>query len=177
MHAKEIKEILAEFLFSLNEASRFQCGSTFWSVPVIGFSHDKSLPRKFIKELQKSGMITEGVDSIICILGDWESVTEGIIFTDRAMYVNSPKNEDKKFKIRYDEVLNLTYFPDEPRLCIETEKGRFRVTTKLWSKLNIHDFLQFACGKYEFSEKIEKKFHIFNCKKLRGCLLALLLQG
>lgn len=131
MHAKEIKEILAEFLFSLNEASRFQCGSTFWSVPVIGFSHDKSLPRKFIKELQKSGMITEGVDSIICILGDWESVTEGIIFTDRAMYVNSPKNEDKKFKIRYDEVLNLTYFPDEPRLCIETEKGRFRVTTKL----------------------------------------------
>lgn len=177
MHAKEIKEILAEFLFSLNEASRFQCGSTFWSVPVIGFSHDKSLPRKFIKELQKSGMITEGVDSIICILGDWESVTEGIIFTDRAMYVNSPKNEDKKFKIRYDEVLNLTYFPDEPRLCIETEKGRFRVTTKLWSKLNIHDFLQFACGKYEFSEKNREKISHIQLQKAQGVSVGSIAAG
>lgn len=147
------KEILAEFIFELNETSGFNCGSTFWSVPVAGFSYDHSLPPKFINELKKSNLLSEGTEKIICILGDWESVAEGIIFTDRAMYVNSPKNEDKKFKVRYDEITDLVYLPDVPKLGIETSDDYFNLTTSLWSKRNIHDFLQFACRKYDFDDK------------------------
>ena len=162
------KEILAEFLFSLNEISGFRCGSTFWSEPTLGFSHDRSLPRKFVKELQKNKMITEGVDNVICILGDWISVAEGIIFTDRAIYVNSSKNLDKKFKVRYDEITELTYFPDEPRLCIKTERDHYQITTKLWSKQSIHDFLQFACEKYEFSKENRDKVIRIQLQKAHG---------
>lgn len=159
MHSKEV---LAEFIYKLNRTSCFSCGGRGWSAPVDGFLHDNSLPRKFLKDLQKKKLLSEGVDAVICILGDWESVAEGIIFTDRAIYVNSPKNEDNKFKARYDEITDLIYSPDIPRLIIETEKDDFMLDTKLWSKRCVHDFLQFACKKYDFD--LENEEDIVNIK-------------
>ena len=44
------KATLAEFICALNQTSSFFCGGTFWSTPVFGFSHNNSLPRKFMKE-------------------------------------------------------------------------------------------------------------------------------
>ena len=162
------KATLAEFICALNETSYFSCGDSFWSVPALGFSHNNSLPHKFMEALRKSKMLSEGCDAVICVLADWESVAEGIIFTDRAMYVNSPKNEDKKFKVRYDEITDLIYLSSVPKLCIETEKDYFTINTKLWSKRNIHDFLQFACGKYDFDDEHKEKIRNIHLEKAAG---------
>ena len=107
-----------------------------------------------MRELRKSGAISEGTDAVICILGDWESVAEGIIFTNHAMYVQTPKNSNKKFKVRYDEIRNLRYEKHQG-LFIDTETDQFIVDTALWSERSVYDFLQFACEKYDF-EKTRK---------------------
>lgn len=132
---------------------------------------------KNLKDMQNKKMITEGVDAVICILGDWESVAEGIVFTDRGMYVNSPKNEDKKFKVRYDEITDLIYISNAPRLQIHTKANCFSVTTAMWSKRNIHDFLQFACEKYEFNEKNSEKIIKINLKNGGNTDLASIIAG
>lgn len=148
------KEVLEEFIYRLNEKASFLQKSTFWSSPCAGFSYDHSRPSKFMRELRKSGAISEGTDAVICILGDWESVAEGIIFTNHAMYVQTPKNSNKKFKVRYDEIRNLRY--EKPQgLFIDTETDQFIVDTALWSERSVYDFLQFACEKYDF-EKTRK---------------------
>ncbi len=171
------KEVLAEFIYALNETEGFCCGGTFWSVPVLGFSHDNSLPSKFMKDLGKRGMVSEGTDAVICVLGDWESVAEGIIFTDRAIYVNSPKNEDKTFKVRYDEIKDLIYLSSEPKLGIVTDKNYFSITTKIWSKRAIHDFLQFASEKYEFDPEWEKEIGEIQIEKLSGAKVGAIAAG
>lgn len=171
------KAALGEFIFALNQTSGFCLGGSFWSTPVVGFSYDHSLPRKFIKELQKEKMLSEGTDAVICILGDWESVAEGIIFTDRAMYVNTPKNEDRKFKVRYDEITDLIYLPDEPRLGIGTEENYYSLTTSLWSKRNIHDFLQFACKKYDFDDVHKEEIINIHLETLDGADVGAIAAG
>ena len=90
------KEVLEEFIYRLNEKASFLQKSTFWSSPCAGFSYDHSRPSKFMRELRKSGAISEGTDAVICILGDWESVAEGIIFTNHAMYVQTPEEQQQK---------------------------------------------------------------------------------
>ena len=168
----QTKEVLAEFIFLLDKSYSFSLGSSLWSSPVKGFSHNNSLPSKFMKELKKSNLLSEGIDNVICVLGDWESVAEGIIFTDRAIYVNSPKNKDKKFKVRYDEIKSLIYVPpfrdEKPTLGIETTKDYFIINTALWSKRDIHDFLQFACEKYEFDDENREKIAHMHLEKASG---------
>lgn len=162
------KEVLEEFIFKQNKVDGFSCGSTLWSSPVLGFSYDNSLPKKFVSELRKQSMITEGTDAIICVMADWETVAEGIVLTDRAIYVNSPKNEDKRFKVRYDEITDLVYLSDPPKLGISTEDHYYEVTTKLWSKRALHDFLQFASSQYGFDDKHEEEIKEIYLEKAGG---------
>lgn len=51
-------------------------------------------------------------------MGDWESDAEGIVFTDKAIYVNSPKNETKQFSARYNEIDELKYYASSAELKI-----------------------------------------------------------
>ena len=173
MHSKDV---LAEFILKLNQTNPFRCGSTMWSCPVIGFSYDHSLPSKFLKDLHSKGIISEGMDSIICILGDWESVAEGIIFTDSAIYVNSPKNDDEPFKVRYDDITDLSYL-STAELIIVTRAHLFSITTKLWSKRNIYDFLQFASEKYKFECKNKNEIAEIRLEETTGLTVASLAAG
>lgn len=152
------RDILAEFIYRLNEKAKFLIQNPFWSQPFVGFSFDSSLPPKFLKALEKGGLLTEGTDAVICILGEWGEVAEGIIFTDRAMYLSSPKNSQKKLKVRYCEITRLRYESTEsavkPRLLINVEGNSYDqiVDVEMWSKRCIYDYLQFACGKLEFDK-------------------------
>lgn len=170
------KEVLEEFIYRLNQISSFAVDAPFWSSPCVGFSYDRSRPSKFIKDLRKSGILSEGTDAIICILGDWESVAEGIVFTDRAMYVNSPKNSNKKFKVRYDEIRNLTYYT-LPKLVIETGTNSYRVDTPLWNEKNIYNFLQFACAKYEFDREYKSQILQIELDKLSHASVGTVASG
>jgi len=152
MHSKKV---LAEFIYKLNQVGRFFLKAPMWSDPVVGFSYDDSLPSKFMSALDDKNLIDEGLDSVICVLGDWENVAEGIIFTDRALYLNSPKNKDKsckKFMVRYDDITDLKYdsHPELPDVTIYTSWDIYVINTDLWSKRSIHDFLQFATERYKF---------------------------
>lgn len=161
MHSKKV---LAEFIYELNKIKPFEISQPLlsWSNPKVGFVYDHSLPWSFINELANKDIITEGTDNVIAVLADWEKTPEGIIFTDRAIYVNSPKNKaGKEFKVRYNDITSLYYADYTPALWIRTDNLTDTYTshlpkvidTKLWNKLNIHDFLQFATEEYEFYER------------------------
>lgn len=164
------KETLEEFIYSLDEISTFNCNVSIWSwsAPVKGFSYNNSLPSKFCEDLRKKKLISEGIDSIICILGDWESTAEGIVFTDRSMYMNSPKNEDREFRVQYDEIVDLVYKPHIPSLTIKTQYLSYTINTRLWSKRNIFDFLQFACERYNFDSERSQAIRNIHLKKANG---------
>ena len=149
MHSKEI---LAEFIYKLNRLFPFELQQPWyaWSAPVIGFAYDDSLPYKFLKDMKKKNLLGTDTKNIICILGDWESIAEGIIFTDQYIYSNSSKNKDKGFKVYYKDIVDLEYNSYEPALLIRTNSSWHTISTPVWSKRNIHDFLQFACGQYNF---------------------------
>ncbi len=138
------REELEKYVYELNAASEFQCGSVPWSDPVYGFAYNGSLPSKFMEESVKHGILLESMNRVICILGDWEKIPEGIILTDQRIYVNSAENKDKNFKVRYDEITGLSYNPDTPELRIETGGRCFTVDTPLWNKRNLFYFLQMA---------------------------------
>ena len=179
MHSKET---LAEFIYELDKVNNFLRQRLLWSSPIVGFSHNNSLPGKFIKQLRKSDILQdETVDDVICILADWECVAEGIIFTDKAIYVNSPKNTDKRFYITYDNILNLDYDydSDEPKLTIDTWSvdGTYIVDNVMWSKRNIYDFLQFACEIYDFNDKNKDEIVKIRLKRTSGASVGSIAAG
>lgn len=150
MHSKDV---LSEFIYKLNEKNVFLRESSLFSSPVVGFSYNNSLPKFFLREIEYENLIKETVDDVICILGDWDVVVEGIIFTDQAMYVRSPKNkQDKRFSVRYDRINKIKYYTN-PKLEIYEGGLKYIIDHPIWSKRNINDFLEFACGTYGFSKK------------------------
>lgn len=182
MHSKEV---LSEFIYKLGVNANFYLGyKPFWSDPTIGYSYVNSLPSKFTSELLKTEWFADSRDSIICVLADWAEVAEGIIFTDKALYVNSPRNEDRKFKVRYREIKKLVYSPyieeieREPRLTIETDRGqRYCITSLFWSKRNIHDFLQFAMERYEFEDHNKASIHEIKLEKKKNVRVGAIAAG
>ena len=88
-----------------------------WSTPVIGFSYNKSLPEKFVKNLSGQSFFKEPIENIICIMGDWESVAEGIILTNESIYViPTPITPDTPPIIKASALNNLeTSFLRPPR--------------------------------------------------------------
>lgn len=177
MHSKEV---LAEFAYKLNETRGFNIDRILWSDPYCGFLYDNSLPSKFMESLEKKNIISEGMDKIVCVLADWkEAGSEGIIFTDRAIYVDSPKNSLKKFKVRYDDILKLDYYKSAygPEVSIDTDQRIYPISNKLWSKRSIYDFLQFATQKYEFDIQDKKEINNISLQTVGGADIGAIAAG
>lgn len=155
MHSQKV---LAEFIYKLDQSHSFHIKDSFWSSPSVYFACDRSGMRSGIKRgLTGDGFyVGEDEDQFICELSDWGALTgyEGIFFTDTSLYVNSPKNKkNKKFKVRYDDISWMYYSVVDKDLTINTKNSDyFTIHYDIWSKRSIHDFLQFAIGKYEFSD-------------------------
>ena len=104
------KSVLEEFIYRMAQDTNQHTLlpiKKFWASPVTGYSFNHSLPEKFTTVLCKQSFFTSSKSDIICIFGDWETVAEGIIFTSDTLYVNSPKNKDKSFSVKYNEIHRL----------------------------------------------------------------------
>jgi hypothetical protein len=152
------KKYLEEVIYRINEKNSFFLRAKGWSSPSYGFSYNQSRSVKAMDALMKSGFIKEGRSDVICILGDWENVAEGIYFTHKAIYVNSPKNESKKFRVSYDDIHELKYNSSTAELKIVTKTGAaYYITTPMWSKKNIKIFLEIASGNMNLNAEEKKR--------------------
>ncbi len=157
------KDVLAEFLYRLNVENQFLLKAPLWSSPQAGFLYDGSFPRDFsvdfISGLSEKKVVPVSED-IIGVLADWNTGSvEGLFFTDKALYVNSPKNKaDKKFKVRFDKIRELEYCTNaDVDIYTEDHSWHYTIDTRLWSGRSIYNFLVFASGKYGFEEKLREK--------------------
>ncbi len=151
------KEIMEEVIYKINCESPFFLKDNFWSSPMVGFSYNKSISDKFMNTLMKANIIKEKSEDVICVLADWDMVAEGIFFTDKAIYVKSPKNENKEFAVRYNEIEKLNYYSSIAELRIVANGKNYYITHKLWRKRSINIFLQFVTGLAEFDETDQKR--------------------
>lgn len=161
------KVILEEFIYRMAQDTTQHTllrGDKFWSSPVSGYSYDNSLPIKFSAEFCKKSYFTGKKSDIICVFGDWEFVAEGIVFTTDAIYLDSPKNKDKFFVVKYEEIQRLGYYRDPAMLRIDIGNRTYTITTELWSKRFIYNFLQFASCKHHYLEDDENKILAINLK-------------
>ena len=148
------KTVLAEFIYKLGtEVSYFYCGGYKWSYPSCGYSYNDSLPSKFMVALGKSDILREPLADVICVLGDWESVVEGIVFTGKSLYVKTPKNKSNpEFHLSYDEITGLDLVAGSGNLIIWKNRVSYTIDTRMWNRQAIFDFLQFATGTFAFAE-------------------------
>lgn len=149
------KSILEEFIYRMAQNTKQHTLlpiKKLWSMPIVGYSFNYSLPEKFTVALCKQSFFKEAKSDIICVFGDWDSVAEGIIFTTSTLYVNSPKNKDKQFSVKYSEIHRLGYYRDPAMLRIDLGDKVYTITTELWSKRFIYNFLQFASSQNHFLE-------------------------
>lgn len=153
--------ILGDFIYQLHKREPFYGQKSFWSEPLCVFSAStqesiaEKVP-KFIKSLREKKILREDINDLICVLGDWNEIAEGIFFTSKAIYVNSPKNEDKKFRVRYDDITDMTYYSNLKDLLIRDYEGkRYTINTPLWNVHSIKIFLDFASktNKFDMEEK------------------------
>lgn len=152
------KEYLEKIIYQIHEASSFKAQSKLWSYPIAGFSYNQSRSVKFMNALMKKGIIQEPRENVIAILGEWENVAEGIFFTDKAIYVNSPKNSFIKFTVQYDEIKEMVYDANSICLTIITYDNRsLDIDTPMWSKRNIKLFLEIATGSMRFDSEDERR--------------------
>jgi|LSQX01.3.fsa_nt_gb uncharacterized protein YcfJ len=152
------KLLLADVIYQFHKKYSFYGEPKLWSSPIAIFSASTSetiqqkIP-KFIKDLQSKKILREDVDDLICILGDWDSIAEGIFFTSKAIYVNSPKNQDKRFRVRYDDITQLKYFSAIKELAItDYDNNTYFITTKIWNVGTIKKFLEFSSEQYNYSD-------------------------
>lgn len=171
------KEIMEEFIYKINGESPFLLQSKIWSSPVVGFSYNKSRSIKFMDALMKANIVKENREDVICILADWETVAEGIFFTDKAMYVNSPKNETKRFSVRYNEIDEIKYYSSLAELKIVSNNREYYVTHPMWSKRDINIFLQFATGFSEFDETDKKRIENIKIENAENKDVASVISG
>lgn len=154
--------LLGDFIYQLHKKEPFYGKSIAWSSPICVFSAstEKTIAQKipkFIRDLKNKKILREDVDDLICVLGDWTEVAEGIFFTSKAIYVNSPKNQDKKFRVRYDDITSMTYYSAIKELGITDYNGDiYYVTTKLWNVHSIKLFLDYASGLSQYTAEEDK---------------------
>lgn len=163
--------VLADVIYQLHKKEPFYRDSAFWSEPFANFSAsteetiEEKAP-KFVKDLKKQQILREDVSDLICILGDWANVKtcEGIIFTSKAIYVNSPKNNPKKFRVRYDDITNMELSKSSNTLQItDYDNSIHSINTPLWNAYTIKLYLEFASERYKYSVdefKIIKKIKL-----------------
>lgn len=138
-------ENLASFLYKLDQRNAFNIKKTIWSDPQAYFYKISSPFDEVLITYEKSNIIND--EKIVCILSDWGNIAEGIIFTNKAIYVNSPKNSDRNFRTAYDEIANLSYIPiDNPSITIITNNSMHIIDHPLWSKKNICIVLKLVSG-------------------------------
>lgn len=151
--------LLGDYIYQLHKKVPFYGKKMAWSDPVCVFSAstDKKISQKipkFITPLKEKKILREDIDDLICVLGDWETVAEGIVFTSVAMYVDTPKNQTKKFRIRYDDITSIGYFNSLRELTIiDYDNNYYYLTTKLWNVYAIKLFLEYASGIAKFSNE------------------------
>ncbi len=151
------KAILADFICQLNNRCSFRGQATLWSTPILYFSGCGGSPAtvaipKFVKDLQAKNILREDINDLICVLGDWDNVADGIFFTDQAIYVSSPKNQDKSFRIRYDDISDLILYSDGVLEIADHKQKHYHITYELWNVHAIKLFLEFASAQYHYSE-------------------------
>lgn len=152
------KTVLADYIYQLHKRLPFYGKSALWSDPVCSFSAStkETLAQKhpkLISALKETKMIREGTDDLICVLSDWSTVAEGLFFTSKALYVQSPKNETKKFRVRYDDITEMIYYSALNQLTIiDYDSSHFYLTTKLWNIHTVKLFLDFASGLSTYSD-------------------------
>lgn len=151
--------LLGDFIYQLHKKYPFYGEKQFWSSPFATFSASTSetisqKAPKFIKVLKREGILREDIDDLICILGDWKDISEGVFFTSKAIYVNSPKNKDERFRVRYDDIVKLKYRPKAKELEItDYDDKTYCITTRLWSVRTIYRFLEFSSAQYNYSKR------------------------
>ena len=109
------KILLGDLIYQLHKKETFYGKQELWSDPFANFSAStkETIAQKesrFVNGLRKKKIIREDIDDVICVLGDWKGVTEGIFFTTKAIYVDSSKNKGKSFRVRYDDITELKYY-------------------------------------------------------------------
>lgn len=153
------KILLGDFIYQLHQVHSFYGESTFFSNISACFSGStkKTISQKIpklIKGLKQSHILKEDIDDLICVLADWADIAEGIFFTTKAVYVDSPKNAMRRFRVRYDDIVKLKLYSERNVLEItDYDHNVYRITTKLWNIGSIKIFLEFASGHYRYTKK------------------------
>ena len=163
------KRELGKIIYDINNENAFFIRSTGWSSPSYGFSYDKSISIKIMNAIKKSGIIDENDEELICVLADWESVAEGIFFTQSAVYARSPKSITKEFSVKYNQIKKMKYeiFDKLSRLTIFTMSGEvYYFTSPLWRVKNIKLFLEIAAELYDFDEEDHKRLENMKLKRV-----------
>lgn len=161
MMSEQVKVTLEKLIYDINQEDsiRREWGSFSWCVPAVGFSYDKSRDIKLMDKIMTD--IVKGRakrSNIICYLSDWENVADGIVFSENAIFVKTPKNKDKEFYIKYEDI-DFTYYNNEgsePKLEIITKIGPTKVISYgIFSRKKIGEFLDQAIELYKDADKLE----------------------
>ena len=175
------KDILEEVIYKIHKEFSFYGDPPRWSVPFDYFSYlseDSFSVKhpKFKKKLKESGIIKEDISDLICVLGEWTEVAEGIFFTSKAMYLNSPKNTLKTFRVAYKDITQLKLYKKSRELDIfDKSKTKYTINSKVWDISAIKHFLDFSCSINNYAE-IEKD-KIYGIELSNGMTLGSFISG
>lgn len=177
-HSLHSKEVLAELAYKMNELAPFEqpTGLFSWCSPTVGFSYNNSLPYDFMKALKKIDNLPIQIDNVICVLGDWKNVAEGIILTDTCIFCNSQKNGGEHFCVFYKDIKGTRYTGRytirnkiKKALALDTMGGgSYNIENPIWNHPSIHDFLHFASGLYDFEQKAVLDIYLEESKSTVG---------
>lgn len=99
----EEKVLLGDFIYQLHKKRSFYGESKLWAKPFACFSAstDETIAQKapkFIEDLKSKKLLREDIDDLICVLGDWETVAEGIFLQPKQFILNRLKIRIKIFE-------------------------------------------------------------------------------
>ena len=152
------KTLFGDVIYQIHKKYSFYGQNKMWSSPFATFSASTNetisqKAPKFIEDLKNKKIIREDIEDLICILGDWYTVAEGIFFTTKAIYINSPKNQDKKFRVRYDDIVEIKHYLSIQEIAITVYDNKtYYITTKIWDVSTIKKFLEFSSAQYNYSD-------------------------
>lgn len=181
----DYKAILSDLIYQIHKKESFYKEIGFWAEPFVTFSasNERTVADKapeFVRDLKKKQILREDVSDLICILGEWENldICEGIFFTTTAIYVNSPKNEEKRFRVRYDDIKELDLLKLTNKLRIVDYDGKtHRITTSLWNAYAIKLFLEYASDRCQYTSEELKIVNAIELPHLNNIKFSSVLAG
>lgn len=177
------KKILIDVIYQIHNHYSFFDNTTSWSSPFVFFAASEedstnTVSSKFYKSLNDRKTLKEDISDIICILGDWNNVADGIIFTSKAIYVDSPKNRGKAYRVRYDDIEKLGYDSDKDIVRIlDYDYREFYITNKLWNKSAIYLFLEFSSKSCNYSKSEKREMENLQLPHFQNMKLGELIPG